>query len=96
MCIYCLFTGFPNITSDNTSNFNIPFCDIKERQPKVINTLMLGIIGQTALSFIIYMIYYYTLVLENRQVNISTVKQTKRIYLVTKVFSCDVLCLTYK
>lgn len=73
MFIYCLFTGFPNVTSDNTSNFNIPFCDFKERQPKVINTLMLGIIGQTALSFIIYMLYLYTRVLEKRQVNISTV-----------------------
>lgn len=70
MFIYCLFTGFPN---DNTSNFNIPFCDIKERQPKVINTLLFGIIGLTAPSFIIYMIYLYTRVLEKRQVNISTV-----------------------
>lgn len=70
--ICSLFTGFSNITSDNITNINTPICDTKKRPSKGIKMLMFGIIGLTALSFIIYMMYIYTRVLENRRMNTGT------------------------
>lgn len=71
--IFKYFTGVFNITSDNSTDFNSTICDTKKRQSKGMNAIMFGIIGLAAVSFIIYMMYCYARVLENRQVNTCTV-----------------------
>lgn len=60
-----------NVTTDTTTNSNLTISVYKtmETESKGINTLMFGIIGLLAVSFIIYMMYLYTRVLEKRLVN---------------------------
>lgn len=71
--IFLYFTGVFNITSDNLTISNSTICDTKNRQSKGINTIMLVIIGLAVVSFIIYMMYCYARVLENRHSNTSSV-----------------------
>lgn len=67
----CLITDIFNVTTDTTTNSNLTISVYKtmETESKGINTLMFGIIGLLAVSFIIYMMYLYTRVLEKRLVN---------------------------
>lgn len=65
--------GVFNIMSDNLTDFKSRICDTKKRQSKGINKFMFVIIGLTAVSFIIYMMYWYARVLESRHFNSSTV-----------------------
>lgn len=67
----CLITDIFNVTTDTTTNLNLTISVYKtmETESKGINTLMFGIIGLLAVSFIIYMMYLYTRVLEKRLVN---------------------------
>lgn len=58
------FTGFSNVTTVAT-NFTNP---VRESKHEMINTLLFGMIGLAAVSFIIYMIYIYTISLEKRLV----------------------------
>ncbi|XP_052682261.1 uncharacterized protein LOC128162885 [Crassostrea angulata] len=57
-----------NVTTDTTTNSTYPVYETKKTEPKKINTLIFGIIGLMTLSFIIYMMYLYTRVLEKRLV----------------------------
>lgn len=52
--------------TDTTTYLTNPIYKTMETEPKKINTLMFGILGLMAVSFIIYMIYLYTRVLEKR------------------------------
>lgn len=66
----CLITDIFNVTTDTTTNLNLTISvKTMETESKGINTLMFGIIGLLAVSFIIYMMYLYTRVLEKRLVN---------------------------
>lgn len=67
--MYCLFTGISNVTADNATNPNTISCNTEKKQSNRINTLMFGIIGLAALSFLTYLIYRYTCLLDKRQVN---------------------------
>lgn len=58
------FTGFSNVTTVAT-NFTNP---VRESKHEIINTILFGMIGLAAVSFIIYMIYIYTISLEKRLV----------------------------
>ncbi|XP_052682254.1 uncharacterized protein LOC128162877 [Crassostrea angulata] len=58
-----------NVSTDTTKNFTYPVYETKKTEPKKNNTLMFGIIGLMTVSFIIYMMYLYTRLLEKRLVN---------------------------
>lgn len=49
-------------------NFTNPVRETKGIKHELINTLIFGMIGLAGVSFFIYMIYIYTISLENRLV----------------------------
>lgn len=69
--IFFYFKGSFNVT-DNTTKYYTSPCYNKETKSSRIHSLMLTVIGLTSVSFIIYIVYLYTRVLEKRQKNNST------------------------
>lgn len=59
-----IFTGFSNVTTVATKLTN----PVRESKHEMINTILFGMIGLAAVSFIIYMIYIYSISLEKRLV----------------------------
>lgn len=79
----CLITDIYNVTTRDMSNETTNpstnqtnhVCEIKKTTSKRINTLLFGVVGLTGLSFIIFMLYFYTRVQEKRLLNRTTVKR---------------------
>lgn len=62
-----------NDTTNSSTNLTNHVCETKERLLKRNRSVMFGVIGLTGMSFIIYMLYIYTRVLERRLLNTTTV-----------------------
>lgn len=78
----CLITDISNDTTRDVSNettnpstnqTNHVF-ETKKTPTKRINTLLFGVVGLKGLSFIIFMLYFYTRIQEKRLLNRTTVK----------------------
>lgn len=65
--------------------------ETKGKKHEMINTILFGMIGLAAVSFIIYMIYIYTITLEKRILYTAPIQQNwykKQTYPALKEFTC--------
>lgn len=77
----CLITDISNDTTRDMSNETTNpstnqtnhVCETKKTPSKWIKTLLFGVVGLAGLSLIIFILYFYTRVLEKRLLNRATV-----------------------